>query len=137
MAAEQSDTIVGANVELKGSLRNQGPIHIHGKIVGDVYSDSLIVIGETAIVTGPVVARQVDVSGQVHGSITAEEQLELQPKCLVKGDINTGRLSIKPGATFIGKCTMGNSSTNSASLPSEEIADEQSIDKKKPRLEIE
>ena len=131
MATEQTDTIVGANVELKGSLKNHGPIHIHGRIIGDVISDSLVVVGETAIITGPVTAKQVDVSGQIHGSITAEEQIELQPKSLVKGDIACARLSIKPGATFIGKSNMAMGSEFA------EAAAEGMTDKKKPHLEIE
>jgi len=126
MPAEPTDTIVGVNVELKGSLKNRGPIHIHGTVIGDVSSDSLVVIGETAVVTGPITARQVDVQGQVNGSITAEEQIELQPKCVVKGDLITGRLSIKPGAIFIGKSQMPG--------PDEELP---AGEKKKPRVEIE
>ena len=125
MAAEQVDTIVGAQVELKGSLHNQGAIHIHGHITGDVVSSGLVVVGETAVITGPITAKQVDISGQVFGSVTAEDQIELQPKSLVKGDLFTNRLSIKIGATFIGKCQMSDPEGGPHS------------DKKKPRLEIE
>jgi cytoskeletal protein CcmA (bactofilin family) len=125
MATEQIDTVIGAHVQLTGSLKNQGTIHIHGTVTGDVSSEALVIIGETAVVHGPITARQVDVSGQVHGSITASEQIELQPKSLVKGDLTTNRLSIRPGAMFIGKSNMGEDS------PSEDGA------KKKPRLELE
>ena len=124
MAAEQADTIVGAQVELKGSLHNHGPIHIYGKITGDIVSDGLVVIGEGAIINGPITAKQVDVSGEVTGSITAEIQIELQPKSIMKGDLSTNSLSIKPGALFIGKCQMGN-------------PEEAAIEKKKPHVEIE
>lgn len=126
MAVEQADTIVGAHVELKGSLRNQGSIHIHGSVTGDVHSDAAVIIGETAVVTGPITAKIVDISGQVHGSVTADEHIELQPKSLVKGDLNTKRLSIKPGATFIGKSTMPSGRDH-----------EGAEEKKQPRLEVE
>lgn len=131
MAAEQSDTIVGANVELTGSLRNTGPIHIFGKVTGDITSDGLIVVGESAIINGPVSGRQVDVSGKVVGSIMASEQVELQPKSVVKGDITTAKLSIKPGATFNGKSKMN--------IGSSQVDEEEYMisDKRKPRLEIE
>jgi cytoskeletal protein CcmA (bactofilin family) len=132
MPVEQTDTIIGAHVELKGSLHNSGPIHIHGRITGDVASDSIVVIGETAIVTGPIVAKQVDVSGQVHGSITAEELIELQPKSFVKGDLACNRLSIKPGAVFVGKSQM--STPHDLPNPNSE---EERTDRKKPRMEIE
>ncbi len=123
---EQNDTIVGANVELKGSLKNQGPIVIHGKVIGDIISDSLVTIGETAQISGPVTAKRVDVSGQVHGSITAEEQIELQAKSIVQGDLTTSRLSIKPGAVFVGTSNM-----TGVTIPETE-----GVDKKKPRLEV-
>lgn len=126
MAAEQADTIVGAQVELKGSLKNQGSIHIHGTVVGDVTSDAAVIVGETAVVTGPVTAKVVEVAGQVHGTITAHDQLELHPKSLVKGDLHTKRLSIKPGAVFVGKSTMP---TNGMEHGHEE--------KKQPHLEVE
>lgn len=134
MPAEQSDTIVGANVELQGSLRNRGPIHIHGKVTGDISSDSLIVIGETAVVLGPINARQVDVAGKVEGAINAEEQIELQPKSFVKGDLTCSRLSIKPGATFVGKSNM---QEPHAGHGGSAAAGEEVVEKKRPRLEIE
>ncbi len=130
MAADQIDTIVGAHVELKGSLRNQGSIQIHGTVIGDVVSDAVVIVGETAHVTGPITAKQVEVSGQVHGSITADEQIELQPKSMVKGDLTTKRLSIKPGAVFIGKSNM----TPDASVG---MTMDDDGGKKRPRLELE
>jgi cytoskeletal protein CcmA (bactofilin family) len=124
MATEQADTIVGAHVELKGSLKNSGSIHIHGTVHGDVQSEATVVVGETATVVGPITAKFVEVSGQVHGSITAEEGIELQPKSVLKGDLTTKRLSVKPGATFVGKSTM----------PAASLGDSE---KKQPRLEVE
>lgn len=132
--AEQIDTIVGAKVELKGSLRNTGPIQIYGKVEGDIICDSLVFIGETAVVSGPISARHVDVAGQVYGSITAEEQIEMQAKSIVKGDISTARLSIKPGAIFIGQSQMSAqvSQPTHTTRPVGEAPD-----RKKPRLELE
>jgi len=128
MAGEQADTIIGTHVEIKGSLHNQGAIQIHGRVIGDVHSDGHVFVGETAVITGPIVAKQVDVAGQVHGSITAEGQIELHPKSFVKGDIMTTRLSIKPGAVFIGKSQM------SDEMSLEPLANG---DKKRPRVEVE
>ena len=130
-ATEQVDTVVGAHVELKGSLKNHGSIHIHGKVTGDITSDASVTIGETATVVGPIVAKQVEVFGQVHGSITADEQVELQSKSLVKGDLATKRLSIRPGAVFIGKSNM-----TEPSGASHEPIDEDVHERKKPRVEI-
>ena len=128
MAAEQVDTIVGANVELTGSLHNKGSIHIHGSVTGDIVSDNLVIVGETAIIKGPITAKQVDISGQVFGSVTAEDLIELQPKSVVKGDLVSGKLSIKSGATFVGTSQM---EMNGMEQPLAQS------DKKKPRVEVE
>jgi len=131
MATEQIDTIIGAQVELTGSLKNDGPIQIHGHVNGDVLSNSIVFVGETAIVKGPITAKSVEVAGQVHGDITAEDHIELHPKSLVKGNLNTRQLSIKPGAMFIGSSKMHTG--NEEAIISEESAAKRS----KPRLEIE
>ncbi len=135
MPADHIDTVVGAQVELKGSLHNHGSIQIHGKVTGDVHSDETVIIGETAVVTGPITAKIVDVAGQVHGSITAEQQIELQPKSMVKGDLSTRILSIKPGAAFIGKSTMLKEGAAMIADSSDEDTEVEST-KRKPRLEI-
>ena len=128
MAAEQVDTIVGAQVELTGSLKNTGSIQIHGRINGDVTSEASVFVGETAVVTGPITAKHVEVAGQVHGSITAEHQIELHPKSVVRGDLTTSQLSIKPGAIFVG--------TSNMALNGADLHDDAPT-KRKPRLEVE
>ncbi len=123
---EQSDTIIGANVELTGSLKNQGSIHINGKVTGDITSDATVVVGEQAMVMGPIIARSVIVSGMVHGSIVAHDLLELEPKSSVQGDISAARLNIKTGATFNGTSQMIGAGK----------MEEGEAGKKRPRLEI-
>jgi cytoskeletal protein CcmA (bactofilin family) len=118
------DTIIGAHVELTGSLRNTGSIHVHGTVTGDIHSEETVIIGPSAIVTGPVHAKIVDVSGKVHGAIHATQHIELQSTSRIEGDLVTSTLSIKTGATFIGTSTMHR-------------GDAQPDNKKnKPRLEI-
>jgi cytoskeletal protein CcmA (bactofilin family) len=139
MAQSEIDTVIGAQVELKGSLHNEGPILIHGRIIGEVSSNANVLVGESAVITGPINAKGVEVSGQVIGNITALDLIELQPKSLVKGDLNCVVLSIKPGASFIGKSQM-NSNETTPLKASEFKEDQPSLEeptvKHKPRLEI-
>lgn len=126
MAQDRFDTIVGANVHLKGNLSNQGSIEIHGNVDGEISSDEDIIIGQTATINGPIKAKNIDVSGNIVGSINAHEKLELQPTCKVEGDITCEILSIKHGAIFNGSCavTAGSSKKNNNET-------------KKPSLEME
>lgn len=138
-AADQIDTIIGTEVILKGSLKNQGAIHVHGQIKGDVSSQASVLVGPTAVITGPVIARHVEVAGQVHGSITASEQIELLPQSVVKGDLISKVLIIKPGAIFVGTSKMdvpADAVTNpEANFESDSV--DAADPKRKPRLEVE
>ncbi|MDQ3192147.1 MAG: polymer-forming cytoskeletal protein, partial [Bacteroidota bacterium] len=43
----------------------------------------------------------------VQGQITVSELLSLKASSKLNGDIITSKLSIEPGATFTGSCSMG------------------------------
>jgi len=105
-AMENVDTIIGNNVKIKGSLRNSGSIQINGVVEGEVQSDQMITIGETATVIGPIRAKIIEVSGSVKGIVQGEEKIELNPKGQVHGDVITKCLIIKQGAIFNGKSQM-------------------------------
>ncbi len=100
------DTVIGANVNIKGNLFNKGPIQVNGIVEGEIKSDENILIGETAIIKGPVIAKKIEISGEVKGLIQAYERLDIQHTGRVYGDINTKTLIIKEGAIFIGQSMM-------------------------------
>lgn len=99
-------TIVGANVKLVGTLYDSNEITIHGKIEGEVKSDKIVLVTETAYVKGPISAEIVQIAGQVFGSITATNKLEILPTGKVYGSTTTKDLNIRSGAIFIGKSNM-------------------------------
>jgi cytoskeletal protein CcmA (bactofilin family) len=103
---ENVDTIIGTNVKIKGSLKNQGSIQINGTVEGDVKSDQMVTVGETATVVGPIVAKTIEISGVVRGIINGGEKVEVNPKGQIQGDIITKTLIIKQGAIFNGKSQM-------------------------------
>lgn len=99
-------TIVGANVKLVGTLYDANEITIHGKVEGEVKSDKIVVVSETAYVKGPITAETVQIAGQVNGSITATSKMEILPTGKIYGSITTKDLNIRSGAIFIGKSNM-------------------------------
>jgi len=101
-----TDTIIGINVSLKGNLHNKGSIQVNGNVEGEVRSDENVLIGETAKVKGPVVAKKVEISGEVRGLIEAADKLEINSTGRIYGDINVKTLVIKEGAIFVGKSAM-------------------------------
>jgi cytoskeletal protein CcmA (bactofilin family) len=102
----QADTIIGADVNVKGNLKNKGSIQINGTVEGEIKSDENITVGESAIVTGPIAAKNVLISGKANGTIDASEKLEIDPTGVVDGEIKAKTLIVREGAVFNGNCVM-------------------------------
>ena len=105
-------TVVGANVKLTGTLKDVNDITVHGQVDGEIISDRIVTIAETAKVKGPITATSITIAGQVNGAVNASERCELLPSARVTGSIATSDLSIRSGALFNGKATMAESPTN-------------------------
>jgi cytoskeletal protein CcmA (bactofilin family) len=100
------DTVVGMNVVLKGILTSPGNIQINGEVEGEIHADGDVILGTSASVYGPISAMNVLIGGEVHGPIAAGQEVEILETGKIYGDIVAKKLSIHPGAIFIGKSTM-------------------------------
>ena len=76
-------------------------IQIDGEIQGDLHGAN-VVIGETARITGSIVAEEIIVRGTVMGSVRGK-RVVLQSTSRVEGDIFHNQLAIEQGAFFEGK----------------------------------
>ncbi len=101
-----SETVVGADVKIKGNLKSPSNIQIFGEVKGQVSSEADVLIGEGARIEGGVKGRQVTISGEVLGNVEALERLEITSQGRLQGDIQTPDLIIQSGAKFAGKCEM-------------------------------
>jgi len=102
-------TVVGVNVALSGTLKDQSDIAVYGMVDGEVISEKAVTVGESAQVKGPVKGQIVTVAGVVRGSIEATEKLEVVESGKVFGSINTKDLVVHSGAILVGKCSMPSS----------------------------
>ncbi len=92
---------IGEDLTIVGNLISKGEVHIDGQIQGDLHAANVI-IGETARITGGVVADEVIVRGGVSGSIRGR-RVVLQSSSRVEGDVFHQQLGIEQGAYFEGK----------------------------------
>ena len=94
-------SIIGEDLSVEGNVDSKGEIQIDGQIKGDVHCTSLV-IGDTALIEGSVVADDVIVRGRVVGSIRGH-RVTLQSNSHVEGDIYHQSLAIEQGTYFEGK----------------------------------
>ena len=101
------NTLVGKTCKIVGDIITKESIRIDGHIVGNVESDSVASITETAVMEGNIKAGEVFVAGKVKGNITALKSLEMEKTAFITGDIFTSKLHVHAGATFNGHAKMG------------------------------
>jgi cytoskeletal protein CcmA (bactofilin family) len=92
-----------SDVEIKGNLKFSGELTFDGKLDGEIHTDGVLILGDSAVVTGNVNAQSVIVRGKMTGNIAAKEKIEIKAKAELFGDIRAAKLSVEEGVTFVGK----------------------------------
>ena len=100
------DGFLDSGSHLDGELRFRSHFRIDGKVTGRIVSQGGLVVGERGEVDGEISVGKVLVSGTVHGTIQAAEQVAIVPGGKVFGDIETPSLIIQDGGQFEGRCSM-------------------------------
>ncbi len=100
-SSDRTVSMIGPDLTITGNLISKGEVQVDGIVEGDIHG-SHVVIGETATISGGVVADEVVVRGHVVGTIRSKRVM-LQATSQVEGDIFHQSLSIEQGALFEGK----------------------------------
>lgn len=100
-SAANTPSIIGGDVQLKGNLITTGEVQFDGRMEGDLHCGSLT-IGESAEVTGSVVAETVIIHGRLKGTIRAR-RVRLERTAKVQGDVWHEIISIEAGAHIEGQ----------------------------------
>lgn len=95
-------SIISEDLKIVGDLHSAGEIQIDGRVDGDIRTKALL-IGESAVVKGEIVADSVIVHGTVNGQIKATS-VKLAKTSRVSGDILHEDLAIEKGAFLEGHC---------------------------------
>ncbi|WP_052716223.1 polymer-forming cytoskeletal protein [Magnetospira sp. QH-2] len=105
MAASPSNaspSVISSDLHIVGDLTSEGEVQIDGSIDGDIKSHSIL-IGETAVIKGEMVADIIRVHGSITGQIRAREVILARTARMI-GDILHENLSIEQGAFLEGHC---------------------------------
>ncbi len=92
---------------IEGNYTFAEGLRVDGEVVGDIRAhpdhSSILVISETAVVTGSIHADHVIINGKVCGPVVAADLLELQPKANIEGDVSYKALEMHQGAVIAGQ----------------------------------
>ncbi|MFC1489156.1 polymer-forming cytoskeletal protein [Thermodesulfobacteriota bacterium] len=95
-------TIIAAGTKIKGEFQGDSIVQVDGKLLGNIDSNSLIVIGETGLIEGEIVSKKLIISGRLLGSAYCDE-IEIKAGGKVIGQIACDVLMIERGSFFEGE----------------------------------
>lgn len=100
-------SLISDGTHIQGSIQFSDGLRVDGVVMGNIQAsaetDSILVISETASVTGEVFADHVIVNGTVKGPVHARLMLELQPRAKIEGDVHYTALEMHQGAIIAGQ----------------------------------
>jgi len=106
--------LIAKGTTIKGEIISSGDFRVDGNLNGSIKSSGKVVIGTTGKVEGDIICQNAEVGGELKVKITVKELLSLKATSVLRGEIITSKLSIEPGAVFIGSCNM---ESNTAKVP--------------------
>lgn len=98
--------VIDSGAKIDGSLSFAGKSRIGGSISGSIFSNSEVVITESAVVTADIHADILIVSGVLKGDIVATSRVEFLRPAQFEGTISSPSLSVQDGVIFHGKTAM-------------------------------
>jgi cytoskeletal protein CcmA (bactofilin family) len=100
-------SLIAESSRIEGHLNFSEGLRIDGTITGNITSPedvpSILVISQTAVVTGEIHADHIIINGEVNGPVYARVMLELQPKARIHGDVHYVALEMHQGALIAGQ----------------------------------
>ena len=100
-------TLIAEGSEIEGNFKFTDGLRVDGTIVGNISCKpdlaSILVISESASVTGEIHEDHIIINGTVTGPVHARVMLELQPKARIEGDVHYAALEMHQGALISGQ----------------------------------
>jgi cytoskeletal protein CcmA (bactofilin family) len=100
-------SLIAEGTHIEGNMAFSDGLRVDGTIIGNVLASdscaSMLVISDSASITGEITADHIIVNGLVKGPIHARHMLELQPKARIEGDVEYAALEMHQGALISGQ----------------------------------
>jgi cytoskeletal protein CcmA (bactofilin family) len=100
-------TVIDEALVIRGDLETDGSVRVDGRAEGRSHRMATLIVGPRGAVTGDVDADTVTVAGTILGNVSARVRVELEPGSSVRGDVCTGALVMREGASVSGVFSVG------------------------------
>jgi cytoskeletal protein CcmA (bactofilin family) len=97
---------LGSGTVIEGKFTFDSPVRIDGSLSGEIVSNSLLIVGEHAIVRAKVDVGSLIVLGEVVGDVNAADLVEIRATGSLRGDLSTSRIAIETGGFYQGSISL-------------------------------
>lgn len=121
---EQSSmpNVIGKGTVIDGNIIAEGDLVVEGIVRGDVTTKTSLIVGQSCIIEGNILAQHAEVAGRVKGTVQALGLLVIKSSSIIDGDVLTKNLNVESGSTFNGRFTVGSvTSTESKAAKRPEV----------------
>lgn len=98
-------TVISSGAKLKGEFNFESMLHVDGVIEGEIFSNSIIVIGNQGHVKGTLKAKKLMVSGVFSGDADCDS-VQILAGGSIDGNVVSEEFIIEAKATFEGKSSV-------------------------------
>jgi cytoskeletal protein CcmA (bactofilin family) len=121
------NAFMGAETFFEGKLTYTGAVRLDGRFKGEVRSDDTLIVGDTGRIEGQVNVGIAVIQGEVVGTVTAKERVELHHPGRMIGNITAPVVVMDEGAILEGNCKMKKKEEKKEPQHKEEKKDEKAI----------
>src|SRR5438093_11855728 len=97
-SADHISGFLDREATLTGELEFAGTLRIDGNFHGSISTDDILVVGEHAMVHAEIKVGEIEIHGQVLGSIEAQRRAKIYDTARLRGDRHAPILTMSPGA---------------------------------------
>ena len=101
-----ANTVIGSSIVIDGEISGDEDLIIQGTVKGRILLKENLYVEQDGVVEADIETRNIEVSGQVTGNISATEKVEISAGGRTVGDIKAPRILIADGAIFKGNVDM-------------------------------
>lgn len=104
ISMETLNTLFGRDVIIEnGAIASKEDIIIEGKASVKLISTANVIIGESAVFEGVIIAHNVEIKGLFKGEVSAKENVIIRSRSSFCGKVRAFSLNIESGANFSGQ----------------------------------
>jgi cytoskeletal protein CcmA (bactofilin family) len=104
--SDQVSGFLDKGAHVTGELEFAGTLRIDGNFHGSISTNDILIVGEHAVVQADIKVGEIEIHGQVLGSIVAKRRIDITDTGRVRGDVTTPILAVTPGGVVDGRIQM-------------------------------